>query len=263
MRDPAFLFYSKDFYEGTRTLLPEERGIFIDLLIYQHQHDFIPTDLKRIIMYCSGSTQAMLEAVLEAKFKLCDRGWYNEALAKVVEDRKQFSEKQSVNGTIGQFWKKAKGFLNSKDYQKLKNCFFGLSQEQTLEIIQNETEITQATLEAMLEAMLKHLAIVNANEDKDKEKGMQGEKGKEEVYHAFAHLKISVAENQKLIEAGYTQDEIIQVYRAIENYTKNKNYKSLYLTTINWLVKNFGKRVPLAQQPAKKPPMTVEEMRGW
>ena len=37
MKDPAFLFYSKDFYEGTRTMLPEERACYIDLMIYQHQ----------------------------------------------------------------------------------------------------------------------------------------------------------------------------------------------------------------------------------
>ena len=32
MKDPAFLFYSKDFYEGTRTMLPEERACYIDLM---------------------------------------------------------------------------------------------------------------------------------------------------------------------------------------------------------------------------------------
>jgi len=38
MKDPAFLFYSKDFYEGTRTMLPEERACYIDLMIYQMLH---------------------------------------------------------------------------------------------------------------------------------------------------------------------------------------------------------------------------------
>ena len=103
-------------------------------------------------------------------------------------------------------------------------------------------------------------ANVDVDVDKDEDKDVNENK---DIYTKFAHLKISVTENKKLIELGYTQDEIIQVYRAIENYAKNKNYKSLYLTAINWLVKNFGKRVPLAQQPAKKPPMTIEEMRGW
>jgi hypothetical protein len=101
---------------------------------------------------------------------------------------------------------------------------------------------------------------VDKDVDKDEDKDVNENK---DIYTKFAHLKISVTENKKLIELGYTQEEITKVYRAIENYAKNKNYKSLYLTSIDWLERDFGKRTPLAQQPAKKPPMTIEEMRGW
>lgn len=69
-KDPAFLFYSKDFYEGTRMMLPEERACFIDLMIYQHQNGFIPDDKRRLMMYCSGIDEATLEATLEAKEQL-------------------------------------------------------------------------------------------------------------------------------------------------------------------------------------------------
>ena len=49
-KDPAFLLYSKDFYEGTRMMLPEERACYVDLMIYQHQNGgFIPNDVRRII----------------------------------------------------------------------------------------------------------------------------------------------------------------------------------------------------------------------
>ena len=75
MKDPAFLFYSKDFYEGTRMMLPEERACYMDLLVYQHQNGSIPTDLKRVLMYCNGVDLATLEATLEAKFELVDEGW--------------------------------------------------------------------------------------------------------------------------------------------------------------------------------------------
>src|SRR5690606_20628174 len=105
-KDPAFLFYSKEFYEGTRTMLPEERACYIDLMIYQHQHEYIPNDIKRVSMYCSGIDQAILEATLKAKFKLCDKGWYNHKLSKVIDERKEFSKRQSDNGLVGQFFKK-------------------------------------------------------------------------------------------------------------------------------------------------------------
>jgi len=161
MRDPAFLFYSKDFYEATRTMLPKERACYIDLLIYQHQNEYIPNEIERISMYCSGIDEATLQATLQAKFKLCDKGWYNERLSSVIEQRKAFSDKQSDNGLIGQFFKKAKSSLPSKDYTKLKEfIYFTYTKEKLI----NDLKINN-NHEAMLQAMLKHLVNVNVNKD--------------------------------------------------------------------------------------------------
>lgn len=162
-KDPAFLFYSKDFYEATRTMLPKERACYIDLLIYQHQNEYIPNEIERISMYCSGIDEATLQATLQAKFKLCDKGWYNERLFEVIEQRKTFGEKQSDNGLIGQFFKKAKSSLPSKDYSKLKDFIYNVF---TKEKLINELKINN-NHEAMLQAMLKHLVNVNVivNED--------------------------------------------------------------------------------------------------
>jgi len=166
-KDPAFLFYSKDFYEATRTMLPKERACYIDLLIYQHQNEYIPNEIERISMYCSGIDEATLQATLQAKFKLCDKGWYNERLFEVIEQRKTFGEKQSDNGLIGQFFKKAKSSLPSKDYTKLKDFIYNVF---TKEKLINELKINnnhETMLQAMLQAMLKHLVNVNVivNED--------------------------------------------------------------------------------------------------
>jgi len=162
-KDPAFLFYSKDFYEATRTMLPKERACYIDLLIYQHQNEYIPNEIERISMYCSGIDEATLQATLQAKFKLCDKGWYNERLFEVIEQRKTFGEKQSDNGLIGQFFKKAKSSLPSKDYTKLKDFIYNVF---TKEKLINELKINN-NHETMLQAMLKHLVNVNVivNED--------------------------------------------------------------------------------------------------
>lgn len=167
-KDPAFLFYSKDFYEGTRMMLPEERACYIDLLIYQHQNGIIPKDLKRVLMYCNGINEATLEATLEAKFKQTENGWLNDKLEKVKKEREDFSNKQSVNGTVGQFWKKAKGILDIKDYIKLRELLNNQSNNEIFEQIKDKN-----IDKAMLIAMLKHLAIVNVNAivNKEKEKG--------------------------------------------------------------------------------------------
>ena len=170
-KDPAFLFYAKDYYEGPRMMLPEERACFIDLLIYQHQHGFIPKDLKRMSMYCVGVSEATLQATLEAKFKLCDKGWYNQKQAEVINERKSFSNKQSINGKVGQFWKKAKAILNKKEYTKLRESLISKSNDSLFRIIENKN-----INKAMLIAMLKHLededVNVNVNEDENKVEGV-------------------------------------------------------------------------------------------
>lgn len=178
-KDPAFLFYSKDFYEGTRTMLPEERACYIDLMIYQHQNGCIPNDLTRVLMYCNGVSEATLIATLKAKFKQTPEGcWLNEKLAKVVSEREEFSFKQSINGSVGQFWKKAKAILDKVNYSKLKDSLYEKTNNEIFEIIKDK-EIT----EAMLEALLKHIANANANANANEEdllfnKGGMGEKPK-------------------------------------------------------------------------------------
>lgn len=160
-KDPAFLFYSNDFYSGTRTMLPEERACYIDLLIYQHQIGTIPFDLKRVLMYCSGISEAMLIATLEAKFIKRDDGWHNEKLAQVIEERKTFTSKQSINGTVGQFWKKAKALLSPEKYDKIKTFYSKKSNEIIhKEIIEKDLK-NDVNIEAMLKAMLKQLEDEN------------------------------------------------------------------------------------------------------
>lgn len=156
MKDPAFLFYSNDFYEGTRTMLPEERACYIDLLVYQHQHDYVPNDLKRMSMYCSGISEEIVMNTLKAKFKQTSKGWFNEVLQKTIADRSAYAKKQSENGTIGQFWKRAKTILNKQEYSKLKDVLYHVPKGELLKNILGK-EIDKA----MLIAMLKHLEIIN------------------------------------------------------------------------------------------------------
>jgi uncharacterized protein YdaU (DUF1376 family) len=261
-KDPAFLFYSKDFYEATRTMLPKERACYIDLLIYQHQHEFIPDDIERVVMYCSGIDEATLKAVLQAKFKLCDKGWYNQRLNSVVQERKEFSLKQSGNGLIGQFFKKAKATLKVKEYNKLKDFIYNdYSKDKLLEDLKKE-----GSHEAMLEAMLKHLEDVNEDVIINSIKGSNEEsepKPPEDIHPLQQYVKdkftrITKLQNQltkqeceKLL-VKYKNADISKTLIAMENYKDIGNKVSVYLTLLNWLEKDKPKQEPKIVLPYEK-----------
>jgi hypothetical protein len=62
------------------------------------------------------------------------------------------------------------------------------------------------------------------------------EKKKKEIIHtSFDHLSITTTEFNKLIELGYSEVKIKDIFLRIQNYKNNNKYKSLYLTALNWL----------------------------
>lgn len=167
-KDPAFLFYSRDFYEGTRNLLPEERACYIDLMIYQHQNGIIPLDLKRVYMYCNGITKEVVDYVISIKFIKTDDGYINMKLNDVIQNRVLHSKKQSVNGKLGQFYKQSKKLLSEADFYNLKTKLSKYNNETALSIVydffKHSDKHSLDLNEAMLEALLKHLAIaININ----------------------------------------------------------------------------------------------------
>ena len=221
MKDPAFLFYSKDFYEGTRLMLPEERACFIDLLIYQHQNGLIPLETKRVLMYCSGVDEATLKATLEAKFKQTDKGWFNERLRVAISQRKDYAERQSQNGKFGQFVKKVNQSEDPVIIEMAKTLKPLINSKKAKEFILKSISEPSYSLQATLQGLLKHLAIANANAivNENIDKGGVGENRQpqpafqkptlDEVKSYFKFLSVPEAEIKLIAEKFFNHYESV------------------------------------------------------
>lgn len=97
-KDPAFPFYAQDFLTGVMHLTMDERGIYITLLAYQWAHGQIP--IKRVGLIL-GLSWDSISSELKDKFKGDGDFILNERLELEREKRKNFKEKQRLNGQKG------------------------------------------------------------------------------------------------------------------------------------------------------------------
>jgi hypothetical protein len=90
-KDPAFLFYPNDWIGGTMGMTFEEKGAYVELLMYQFNRGHMT---KHMITRMIGQ----LWVNLEVKFRMDDAGlYYNERLDKEKERRKKFTESRRNN----------------------------------------------------------------------------------------------------------------------------------------------------------------------
>lgn len=94
-KDPAFLFYSQDFYTGVATMSFEDRGKYISILCLMHQQGRMDEETIRFLV---GS----VSVTLKSKFEVDENGlWYNERLEEETEKRIKFTESRRLNGSKG------------------------------------------------------------------------------------------------------------------------------------------------------------------
>lgn len=117
-KDPAFLFYSKDWIEGTMEMTPEEKGVYIDLLSHQHQKGNLPQETKRLCKLVGLSEPEFLPiwAGIKQKFKPTeDNRIHNLRLTGVVTERLERGRQNKIIGIL------AVAVRQSKKPQELKN----------------------------------------------------------------------------------------------------------------------------------------------
>lgn len=117
-KDPAFLFYSKDFYTGVSTLSFEDRGKYISILCIMHQQGRLNEESIRLLV---GSVSVKLKE----KFLIASDGmWYNARLEEEIQKRNNFVDSRKKNGKMGGRPKplaKPNGYPNAKPNGKPKD----------------------------------------------------------------------------------------------------------------------------------------------
>jgi len=94
-KDPAFLFYSQDFYTGVSTMSFEDRGKYISILCLMHQQGRLSEESISFIV-------GLVSVNLKSKFCIDENGlWYNKRLEEETEKRNKFTESRRNNGLLG------------------------------------------------------------------------------------------------------------------------------------------------------------------
>ena len=139
--------------------------------------------------------------------------------------------------------KDAIGIKNYRTYIKTMNDLIEFGFIKMIEKSKNQysaniialVNYTKATTKALDKASLKHLQKQSQSTYKSID-SINKPLTKKPInnYRAFDHLKISIKEFGKLNKT-YSKEKIDTILDKIENHKKNTNYKSLYLTALNWL----------------------------
>lgn len=122
-KDPAFLFYSKDWIQGTAKLMPEEKGVYIDLLSHQHQDGDLPNDTKRLARIAGMSESEFLPIWdnIKSKFKETNNNrLVNRKLTELMTERSEKGLKNKIIGTLASVVRLSNAPYDVK-YQAKKN----------------------------------------------------------------------------------------------------------------------------------------------
>jgi uncharacterized phage protein (TIGR02220 family) len=95
MKDPAVLFYTKDFLTGTAFFSDAERGQYIRLLCEQHQNGHIPENHMVSVCFSLGSPVAK-KFIIDS-----DGNYFNERMEEEIKKREKFIQSRTDNGSKG------------------------------------------------------------------------------------------------------------------------------------------------------------------
>jgi uncharacterized protein YdaU (DUF1376 family) len=227
-KDPAFLFYSKDWLEGTAELMPDEKGVYIDLLCHQHQKGSLPKDTERLARIVGLNPETFLKIwdVIKIHFNQVDDRLVNQRLNRITRERSERSRVNTVNGTfagilrLGQYdkkqWKELKSRFIAKDFLNYEKS--ELSNRITdwivgrLKSIENENIVLSLDFSFIKENNWKILFFEWLEYKKAKKQSYKTQDSIEECFNNLVEIS----------------DNNLDVARKIINQSKANNYAGLF-----------------------------------
>jgi uncharacterized protein YdaU (DUF1376 family) len=104
-KDPAFLFYPGDWLGGTMGMTFEEKGAYLELLLFQFNNGkFELAQAKQVLSICSAS---VFEKVVQ-KFDTDGKMYWKQKLHDEIERRKKFTQSRRNNAKSNKSQKKTK-----------------------------------------------------------------------------------------------------------------------------------------------------------
>jgi len=230
-KNPAFLFYSKDWLEGTAELMPDEKGVFIDLLAHQHQKGSLPEDTKRLarIVGLSHNQFMLIWDVIKSKFQNNNNRLVNQKLNQVVNQNISRALKNKINGCLPRIVESFN--LNKKQRTEIYKNFrqsIDYDDYSDLKTIKQIKEMVYQSVNQMVNQMEYYIATATVTEDilLSNEDKIQ--------YAEFVFLNKD--EYLKLVvrHGEFWTKKMIQV---LDNYkgAKGKQYKSDYRAILSWV----------------------------
>jgi uncharacterized protein YdaU (DUF1376 family) len=176
-KDPAFLFYSKDWLEGTGEMEPAEKGIFIDLLAHQHQKNSLPKDTEKLARLARVSHDEFLKywPSLQQKFIATGDRLVNQKMLTVIIERTSKAHKNRIAGIFATLCRQSK--LPAEKIGGIKNLF---KVDDFLEV-SNEL-LTERLTEWFIQ---RSKSIANADEDSFLKEEGGGEENFMEIYQSM------------------------------------------------------------------------------
>ena len=236
-KSPAFLFLTKDWYLATAEMMPEEKGIYIDLLCFQHNTGSIPSDTKRLarIVGLDEGTFIQYWDTVKTHFEQENNRLVNQKPKRTVKDAYTRAITNKVNGSLPRMLDKTKltKAEKVKFYKLFKEDveyedFMDLSEEKFNEKLTNT--VNQAVN-----------YIANANEDvNEKEEGKENNKlkgnhiFKNSPYHDFEKLKAEIGEK-------WHKYDLQHYYDRLDNADAKYQYKDWLRVCRSWILSDEGK----------------------